>query len=55
MDQLDEFKYNYPERYSEMCDIMYEYTDYDDISLYNEDGTFDDGYYTDDYDTENFY
>ena len=53
MDQLDEFKYNNPERYSEMCDIMYEYTDYDDLSLYD-DGIWGDGYYSDDYDTEDF-
>ena len=28
---VDEFKFHYPERYYEMCDIMNEYIDYDEF------------------------
>ena len=47
MDQLDEFKFNNPERYYQMCDIMNEYTDYD---LIVDDDEINDGYSTDDCD-----
>ena len=48
--QLDEFKFHYPERYYEMCDIMNEYIDYDEFEIDELEG-----YYSDEYDTENSY